>query len=324
MVDRRGRIDGEAELVMGFLQSKITNQTVHQFIFLLLYCRGPRSKSRYRPVCGAKISCLVCKLLGDSILQRTAYLNMIQRLLAICLSHHKQCFQSGTVNSTLPEDFCLIDTVTGNLVYDARDQTFVALSYVWGVDCLSRDWDDVGESVTLREAVKRPQERQRLPKSLPLTIQDAITVTQGIGQRYLWVDLFCISQANLKSKLDAIGKMDAVFSRAFVTVCVLQSQSMFAGIPGVSQKHQGRTQIITETQTMRYMATSLSHVGDLISSSDWSRRAWTFQEGVLATRRLCFDSCGVFLLCKEEILHNIVEPFQSRDRAICPFQHNWY
>ena len=97
---------------------------------------------------------------------------------------------------------------------------------------------------------------------------------------------------------------------------------MFSGIPGVSQPHQGRHHILTEIESLRYMASNLTDLGDLFYSSDWSKRGWTFQEGVLSARRLCFNTSGVFLHCKEEILHGVVESFDREQRIKTPFNND--
>ena len=93
---------------------------------------------------------------------------------------------------------------------------------------------------------------------------------------------------------------------------------MFSGIPGVSQTHEGRHQILTETESMRFMAFNLTDLGGVIYTSDWSQRGWTFQEGVLSGRRLCFNTSGVFLHCKEEILHDVLESVDNQERVKTP------
>ena len=264
----------------------------------------------------------LCKLVSDSVQQHETYFSMIRKLFALCEGRHELCMGSVTEQPPFPKDFTLIDTLNRVLVPYTDSQPYIALSYVWGESCLERDWDDDGKSIRLGELVQRIYERRFLPVNLPQTIEDAICVTRRISQRYLWVDLLCINQTEPESRNNSISKMDAIFSRALSTICVLQSQSMFSGIPGVSQPHQGRHQILTETESLRYMASNLNDLGDLIYSSDWSKRGWTFQEGVLSARRLCFETSGVFLHCKEEILHDVVEALDTKQRITTPFNND--
>ena len=266
----------------------------------------------------------LCKLISDSVQQRETYFGMIRKLLALCEGRHELCMGGATEQPPFPTDFTLIDTVNRVLVPYTDSKPYVALSYVWGESCLERDWDNDGEIIRLGELVQRIYERKSLPVNLPQTIEDAICVTRRIGQRYLWVDLLCINQTEPESRNNSISKMDAIFSQALFTICVLQSQSMFSGIPGVSQPHEGRHQILTETESLRYMAFNSTDLGDLIYSTDWSQRGWTFQEGVLSARRLCFDTSGVFLHCKEEILHDVVESFDKEQRIKTPFNNDQY
>jgi hypothetical protein len=42
--------------------------------------------------------------------------------------------------------------------------------------------------------------------------------------------------------------MDAVYAKAFLTICVLDGENMCAAIPGVSEPYYGRIQVITETE----------------------------------------------------------------------------
>ena len=265
----------------------------------------------------------LCKLISDSVQQHEKYFGMIRNLLALCESRHELCMDTSmTEQPPLPTDLTLIDTLDRVLVPHTDSKPYIALSYVWGESCLKRDWIDDGESIRLGELVRRIYERKSLPVDLPQTIEDAICVTRRIGQRYLWVDLLCINQTEPVSRTNSISKMDAIFSRACLTICVLQGQSMFSGIPGVSQTHQVRNQIITETESLRYMASNLTDLGNVIYVSDWSQRGWTFQEGVLSARRLCFNTYGVFLHCKEEILHDVVESFDTEQRIKTPFNND--
>ena len=258
----------------------------------------------------------LCKLISDPVQRHEKYFGMIRNLLALCEGRHKLCMgTSMTEQPPLPTDLILIDTLDRVLVPYTDSKPYIALSYVWGESCLERDWVNDGESIRLGELVRRTYERKSLPIDLPQTIEDAICVTRRISQRYLWVDLLCINQTEPDSRNESISKMDAISSRASLTICVLQGQSMFSGIPGVSHTHQGRYQILAETESMRYTASKLTNLGDVIYTCDWSQRGWTFQEGVLSGRRLCFDTSGIFLHCKEEILHDIVETVDTEERV---------
>ena len=108
--------------------------------------------------------------------------------------------------------------------------------------------------------------------------------------------------------------MDQIYSNALVTICVIDGSNMFSGIPGVNNPLWSRYQVITDTEIDRYMFSRFRHTNRVLTASDWAKRAWTFQEGELSRRRLCFSEHGIFLLCKEEIFHDILEFDESDDR----------
>jgi Heterokaryon incompatibility protein (HET) len=59
---------------------------------------------------------------------------------------------------------------------------------------------------------------------LPRLIQDAIKAVKNLraaGQRYLWVDKYCIDQKNLTDKHRQIKNMDSVYERALATIVAL-------------------------------------------------------------------------------------------------------
>ena len=69
----------------------------------------------------------------------------------------------------------MIDVSLREVVPYSPGSHYVALSYVWGG--------------------VYPQDRALEVRTLPATIEDAITVTKRLGMRYLWVDALCIDQS---------------------------------------------------------------------------------------------------------------------------------
>jgi len=185
---------------------------------------------------------------------------------------------------------------------------------VWGEKPFSRSCTAGDAAPLLSDLIKQINVDLRLPQILPQTIEDAIIVTQNLGQRYLWADILCIDQFDEQLKKKAITSMDQIYSSALVTICAIDSPSMFSGIPGVHDPLWLRYQVITDTETDRFMFSQFHRIHEVLDVYDWAKRAWTFQEGELSTRRLCFSENGIFLLCKEEIFHDILELDESDDR----------
>ena len=101
---------------------------------------------------------------------------------------------------------CLIDVKSRRLVnYPLLRTEYLALSYVWGNT--RQSISGAGNPGTV------------LPKKLPLprTIEDALALTEDLGQRYLWVDSVCIDQTNELRKLEQIEIMSEIYQGAYAT-----------------------------------------------------------------------------------------------------------
>ena len=111
--------------------------------------------------------------------------------------------------------------------------------------------------------------------------------------------------------------MDKIYVSAFLTICVIDGSNMFSSVPGINVPLWARFQVVTDTEEARYMFTRLQSTHEVLEGSDWATRAWTFQEGELSTRRLCFAENGIFLICREEIFHDLLEFGRSDERVKC-------
>jgi hypothetical protein len=107
---------------------------------------------------------------------------------------------------------------------------YVALSYVWGQP-LANDVDSAGCLA---------QKDDKLPLNIPRTIRDAMTITDGLGFQYLWVDKYCIDQSLPPHGFDEqVAAMDLIYSGAAITIIAAAGNDSNYGLPGVS--HRPRT-----------------------------------------------------------------------------------
>jgi hypothetical protein len=67
-------------------------------------------------------------------------------------------------------------------------------------------------SPPLAEAISQSNMEQHLPENIPQTIQDAITVTVELGERYLWADYFCVDQFDPELRNGTISHMNVVYA----------------------------------------------------------------------------------------------------------------
>jgi hypothetical protein len=146
---------------------------------------------------------------------------------------------------------------------------------------------------------------QKLPKNLPLTIKDAIQVTKAFGYRYLWVDKYCINQKSKAEMQLQFSRMGDIYAGSQLTIFALGENSN-SGLPGVSVKRNYRRQCTTIGQYS--FVTTMPDPHLCIKQSDWSSRAWTYQEGLFSTRRLFFTNFEVYFECNAM---NAMESFKS-------------
>jgi len=103
--------------------------------------------------------------------------------------------------------------------------SWVTLNYVWGstnFNCLQVD------------TLNKFQTREFFcPGSVPQTILDAIRVTEGLGERYLWVDSCCMIQDSDDDKKEFVSQMDIIYGLASLTIVNAAGNHADHGLPGV-------------------------------------------------------------------------------------------
>ena len=104
---------------------------------------------------------------------------------------------------------------------------YVALSYVWGKP-----------TAIIEDPLNAPEDEIiRLPSGrLSNPIEDAISITQMIGYRFLWADRHCINQQTSSEKHAQIAEMDIVYESAAVTIVAAAGADCGYGLPGVGHR----------------------------------------------------------------------------------------
>jgi Heterokaryon incompatibility protein (HET) len=210
----------------------------------------------------------------------------------ICCNQH-QGICDGNLDTT---DFSLrlIDVDKRRIVSGCCNVSFVALSYVWG--------EDTEPFLTQSTEFAFQQEGSLNESILPATIYDAVLVTRGLGERYLWVDSCCIVQDDEQDKLKYVPRMDLIYGLAIVTIIATSGISVEAGLPGVRKGSRSRVQESFAAKDVQLIETldpngngdSLSYIGE----STWNERGWTFQERLLSRRALVFTDEQIYWECR--------------------------
>lgn len=149
------------------------------------------------------------------------------------------------------------------------------------------------------EQVQAWEHEGSLPASdFPATIQDSMSVCRELGYRYLWVDRLCIPQDAYEVKRHQINAMDKIYAFSHLTIVAASGQGARDGLAGVShpRKHH---HIILNWEGLELKA-PFPTVQEILSTSKWNTRGWTFQEGICASNLLYLTEYGAFADLEEK------------------------
>ena len=207
---------------------------------------------------------------------------ILQDWLNICREKHTNICSSKSVSPV--QHLKLVDCETHEIV-SGNGHAYAALSYTCG---------------QIEHASHEPD---HLPSILPNTIKDAITVTQKLGLRYLWIDRYCIDQTNEDRRNSQMGQMNLVYKNSEITIIAAAGKDPAYGLPGVSSRHrqpQPRVKI-----GKYFLASPLLDIRSTAMESHWNTRGWTYQESLLSTRRIIFTDQQVYYECHGMLCYEV-------------------
>ncbi|KAE8322647.1 heterokaryon incompatibility protein-domain-containing protein [Aspergillus sergii] len=230
-----------------------------------------------------------------------ADLTLFKRWKEMCQElHGAKCSQifKGTPNIR-PR---VIDVERRCLTFAEENDKWVCLSYVWGKAKTLR---------LLKENIQTFSQPGALsPDVLPNITEDALQVTKGLGERYLWVDSLCIVQDDDQDKARFISRMDSIYTLATVVIIsstCTDANTPLAGVKPGSRRQEQQPFKIRDVPLVQSLDPSLGVKVDLrtgraagyLGETIWDTRAWTLQERFLASRSLVFTAEQVFWECEE-------------------------
>lgn len=218
------------------------------------------------------------------------------------------------VPSTLVPGFRVIDTERLCVVEPHCPVKFAAMSYVWG--CSSAE-----NSLHLnRGNLDQLQKEAALDdKNMPSIIADAIWLCNDLGERYLWVDRFCIVQDDQTSKYAQIKAMSEIYSSATFTIvaaAIDTRNSRLAGTKGSPRRNSLFNQNRLYHDEVR---TIISRSADNINRSLWNTRGWTFQERLLSRRLLFITDYEVYFVCSQDVFEEELGQFPINESRTSDF-----
>lgn len=230
-----------------------------------------------------------------------------QAWLSECEANHgercRSVLHTGEVpnnSKVLPFTIKVIDVITNCIVSAPINSRYLALSYVWGFPNTNQTTFDL-VTKTL-DITKNPEAQTSIDRNLlPRTIEHAMTWTELLGERFLWVDALCIDQADGAEKAVMILAMDKIYRGAALTIIAADGVNSGAGLPGLPsssrQPARGSGSIdginlihamsILNTGHLQIQTTPMLY-GQALLRSPWATRGWTYQEYHCSARCLVF------------------------------------
>ena len=169
-------------------------------------------------------------------------------------------------------------------------KNYLALSYCWGGK----------QDVRLEEATREQMHRRIQVSTLPKTIQDAITITRKLGEKYLWIDSLCIIQDCKADQLQEIGRMHEIYNAAYLTISASSARGCNEGFLG-SRPLAPEIPFPYECPDGVLSRGFIQDVSHKIKREPIDSRAWTIQESMLSQRLLCYGSEQLSWFCRQRI-----------------------
>ncbi|PTD05043.1 hypothetical protein FCULG_00000332 [Fusarium culmorum] len=196
-------------------------------------------------------------------LEDTIDMSIGQDWLRFCEFYHQGRCGRRPVTREMP-GFKLV--VTASI-----QERYAALSYVWG-NTKTETW--------------------------PKVVWDAVIASKDLGIRYLWVDRLCMEQLQPAERTQQITRMDEIFEGSILAIIAACGDDADYGLPGVGSRTrppQPKYEFVNSNITL---VSSLPDPRIAIKESKWYQRGWTYQEGLLARRRLIFTDQQMYWECE--------------------------
>ena len=215
---------------------------------------------------------------------------------ANCHSHSIKQPESDRPKGILPVGFRVIDVQERRLTPLPAASRYVALSYVWGREHVGPQSISQSSNIAMYEEVGGLS-----TEVLPNVIEEALQVCLRLKERYLWVDRFCIVQDDDKNKQEQIRCMADIFTMATFTLVIACGDNMSVQLPGIGVDRYASTDC-ADFEGL-HVRSGLPFLHDTIRASTWYSRGWTYQEGILARRKLFITPMQVIWMCPEGLIY---------------------
>jgi hypothetical protein len=182
---------------------------------------------------------------------------------------------------------------------------YAALSYCWG-----------GPQPITTTNASYPRHSLIINKQvLPLSVRDAVLLTEKIGIKYLWIDAFCIFQDDQTDKNWEIVQMPLIYSQATVTIVASRAKGVTEGFL------HDRPKMGEETPDHIFELPFLcsdNNLGSVVllpkvqpPTEPLDLRAWALQERFLSPRIIEYGSLQTRWICQTPALERSIDGFKN-------------
>jgi hypothetical protein len=216
---------------------------------------------------------------------------LLKEWIKVCDSTHAKCRRDNAVDIlTMPTRLIEVGE-TVRLVDSAsiKASPYVALSHCWGPP------KDNEKFCTSKRNIE--QFKASIPvDSLPSTFRDTVTITRGLGIKYIWIDSLCIIQDDDDDWERESGKMERVFSDAYCTIGASSARSSLEGLLA-NRPPRDCVQLQTQSAGTLYVCPAIDDFHRHVELGELNRRGWVLQERALSRRSIYFTSTQVYWEC---------------------------
>lgn len=158
-------------------------------------------------------------------------IDIIRNWLQVCGKTHGQGCQSTQYHDDKAGQgpVWLIDVQQGCLVLARPEMRYFALSYVWGRSSTACTLKSNLALLQTPDALKANSPTCHVPK----TVAHVMQLTELLGERYLWVDRFCIVQDDVSEQSSQLNNMGNIYTNAVATIVAAQGDDAEDGLKGI-------------------------------------------------------------------------------------------
>ncbi|CAN9136397.1 unnamed protein product [Alternaria alternata] len=214
---------------------------------------------------------------------------LLKEWIRVCDLDHNLC-QHDDEALTMPtrlievgDHIRLVETAT------IKPCRYVALSHCWGPLQKHQRFCTYKQNITQRKAGIAFD-------ALPRTFRDAVTVTQGLSVRYIWIDSLCIIQDDENDWQSEASKMEQVFSAAYCTIGASAAKSSLQGFL-TERIPRSVVKVPVDVSKAMYACLSIDDFHNDVELSPLNSRGWVLQERALSRRTIFFTSTQVYWEC---------------------------